>query len=213
MPFDSEGRFTRKYNWEEDRVNDISIDSHRMDEEFNNYADGLGETFLKDGRTPMQGTFNAGGFNVRNMADGRQERDAITLNQLTAAKTELTTLVTTTKDELTTEFNESLENELDVIKNGEGFTDTGKQNITRLGMPDYNSVVTISSGYIAPSNGFYFVHIGTKAVGNITIGNYSKSFNHDYNYTENSFSCYPVPKGQKITFSGVTVQFVKSIGG
>lgn len=213
MPFDSEGRFTRKYNWEEDRVNDISIDSHRMDEEFNNYADGLGETFLKDGRTPMQGTFNAGGFNVRNMADGRQERDAITLSQLTATKAELTTLVTTTKNELTTTFNNSLSSEATAIKNGTSFTSTGKQNITYFTMPDYNSVVDISSGYVAPSNGYYFIHIPTRAVGNITIGNYSKSFNNNYNYTEDKFVCYPVPKGQKITFTGVTVQFIKAIGG
>lgn len=93
MPFDSEGKFTRNYNWEEDRLNDISIDANRMDDEFDNYADGLSETMLRDGRVPMSGVLNAGGFNVRNVADGRLEKDAVNLSQLVTSSDEMKDLL------------------------------------------------------------------------------------------------------------------------
>lgn len=91
MPFDSEGKFTRVHEWEQDRLDDISIDSYRMDEEFNNYADGLGETLLRDGRVPMTGNLNFGGFSARNIADGRLDKDAVNFSQLTNSTNSLNT--------------------------------------------------------------------------------------------------------------------------
>ena len=49
MPFDSEGVFSRLHNWEDDRINDIDIVTDHMDEEDNNFADGLSQCFLKNG--------------------------------------------------------------------------------------------------------------------------------------------------------------------
>ena len=82
MPFDSEGNFTRVHNWDEDRQNDIDIASDRMDEEFDNYADGLNDCLLRDGRTTMMGDLKMGNFQVKNVAKGTVGTDAVNKTQL-----------------------------------------------------------------------------------------------------------------------------------
>ena len=84
MPFDSNGLFTRMHNWEDDRKNDIDIVSDRHDEEDDNFADGLSECFLKDGRVSMKGILKMGGFQIRNLAKGAQDTDAVNKSQLDA---------------------------------------------------------------------------------------------------------------------------------
>ena len=74
MPFDSEGVFSRLHNWEDDRINDIDIVTDHMDEEDDNFADGLSQCFLKKGTSKMEGTFNVGNFKITNLADGTQAR-------------------------------------------------------------------------------------------------------------------------------------------
>ena len=59
MPFDSEGNFTRIHSWEDDRINDIDIVTDHHDEEDNNLAEGLSQTFLRDGRVAMRGNIDA----------------------------------------------------------------------------------------------------------------------------------------------------------
>lgn len=58
MPFDAGGTFTRSYNWQADRDAGIKILAQRMDGEFNNYAGGLNQTFLRTGIVPMGGPLN-----------------------------------------------------------------------------------------------------------------------------------------------------------
>ena len=82
MPYDSEGNFTRIHNWEDDRINDIDIVTDHHDEEDDNFAEGLSNCFLRDGRVQMQGNLNAGGFKVQNMAKGTLDTDAVNLSQL-----------------------------------------------------------------------------------------------------------------------------------
>ena len=82
MPFDSEGNFTRKYNWETDRLNDIEIVSDRHDEEDDNFAEGLSACMLKDGRSTMAGELKMGGFQIKNLADGTAATDAVNRSQL-----------------------------------------------------------------------------------------------------------------------------------
>ncbi len=89
MPFDSEGNFTRIHNWEDDRINNIEIITDHHDEEDDNFADGLNQTFLRDGRSAMNGNLNAGGFKVINVAAGTNENDATNYNQLSTLKTSL----------------------------------------------------------------------------------------------------------------------------
>lgn len=93
MPFDSNGLFTRMHNWEDDRKNDIDIVSDRHDEEDDNFADGLSECFLKDGRVSMKGILKMGGFQIRNLAKGAQDTDAVNKSQLDADSKLLKTLI------------------------------------------------------------------------------------------------------------------------
>lgn len=89
MPFDSEGIFDRKYNFEEDRVNDIDIVTDHMDGEFDNYAEGLSSTFLRDGRVAMSGDLDVGNFKVKNVAKGTLDTDAVNRKQLDDLKKQI----------------------------------------------------------------------------------------------------------------------------
>lgn len=89
MPFDSEGNFTRVHNWSEDRQNDIDIASDRMDEEFDNYAGGLNDCLLRDGRATMTGDLKMGNFQVKNVANGTVNTDAVNKGQLDKATNDL----------------------------------------------------------------------------------------------------------------------------
>jgi hypothetical protein len=95
MPFDSEGNFTRVHNWDEDRQNDIDIASDRMDEEFDNYADGLNDCLLRDGRTTMMGDLKMGNFQVKNVANGTVGTDAVNKNQLDKSTNDIDTALKT----------------------------------------------------------------------------------------------------------------------
>lgn len=54
MPFDSQGKFYRLHNWEQDRIDDIDIVSDHHDEEDDNFAQGLNECVLRNGLVPME---------------------------------------------------------------------------------------------------------------------------------------------------------------
>lgn len=82
MPFDSNGYFTRLHNWEDDRQNDIDIVSDRHDEEDDNFADGLSECLLKDGRATMSGNLKMGNFQIKGLAKGAADTDAVNREQL-----------------------------------------------------------------------------------------------------------------------------------
>lgn len=82
MPFDSEGNFTRLHNWEEDRQNDIDIVSDRHDEEDDNFAGGLNDCMLRDGRATMTGDLDMGNFKVKKVAKGTVNTDAVNKEQL-----------------------------------------------------------------------------------------------------------------------------------
>lgn len=88
-----------------------------------------------------------------------------------------------------------------------------RASITEWGTPDYTSITAISSGYTAPKNGFYLFSFPQRGYGNFTIGSYTQSFDYNYSYTQPSWCCYPVKKGQAVTFSGCTVYFAQSNGG
>ena len=87
MPFDSEGNFTRKHCWEQDRLNDIEIVSDRHDEEDDNFAAGLSACLLKDGRAVMTGELKMGGYQIKNVANGTASGDAVNKSQMDAVNT------------------------------------------------------------------------------------------------------------------------------
>jgi hypothetical protein len=53
-----------------------------MDEEFDNYSDGLNDCFLRDGRATMTGDLKMGNFQVKNVAKGTVGSDAVNKTQL-----------------------------------------------------------------------------------------------------------------------------------
>ena len=87
MPFDSQGNFTRVHYWEDDRQNDIEIVSSRHDEDDDNFANGLSNCMLKDGRCTMTGDLNMGNFQVNNVANGTADTDAVNRSQLNSVDT------------------------------------------------------------------------------------------------------------------------------
>lgn len=94
MPFDSEGIFSRLHNWEDDRINDIDIVTDHMDEEDDNFADGLSQCFLKNGLAKMQGDINVNNFKVKNVANGTLSTDAVNKSQLDTLNTNLSNNIT-----------------------------------------------------------------------------------------------------------------------
>lgn len=82
MPFDSQGKFTRMHNWEQDRINDIDIVTDHADEEDDNFAEALNETFLRDGRVAMKGDINMGGYRIKNLGDAVSNSDVVTKTQM-----------------------------------------------------------------------------------------------------------------------------------
>lgn len=94
MPYDSNGNFTRVHNWEEDRQNDIDIVSDRHDEEDDNFADGLSDCFLRDGRATMTGDLKMGSYQIKNLAAGSALTDGINKQQLETATSTLNSSLT-----------------------------------------------------------------------------------------------------------------------
>lgn len=90
MPFDSQGKFSRIHNWEQDRINDIDIVSERHDEEDDNFATGLNECMLRDGRCVMNGDLNMGNFQIKNVGRGQSNGDAVNRKQLNDLEDNLT---------------------------------------------------------------------------------------------------------------------------
>ena len=82
MGYDSQGNFSRVHNWEDDRRNDIEIVTDHHDEEDDNFAAGLSQCFLRDGRVAMQDDFDAGNFQLKNVREATLDKDAVNFKQL-----------------------------------------------------------------------------------------------------------------------------------
>ncbi|MBQ7632873.1 MAG: hypothetical protein IJS88_02005 [Alphaproteobacteria bacterium] len=95
MPYDSQGNFYRIHNWEQDRQDDIEIVSDRHDEEDNNFAEGLSQCVLRDGRAALIGNLNLGNNKIQNVANASASKDAVNKGQMdttiNSAKSTLTT--------------------------------------------------------------------------------------------------------------------------
>lgn len=82
MPFDSQGKFTRLHNWEQDRLDDIDIVTDHHDEEDNNFSNGFNLCFLRDGRVSMAGNIDMGAYQLKNLKDGTSDTDAVNKKQV-----------------------------------------------------------------------------------------------------------------------------------
>ena len=87
MPFDNQGNFSRLHSWEEDRINNIDIVSDRHDEEDDNFAEGLNLCFLRNGSATMEADLKMGNFQIKGLAAGSAENDAVNYAQLNGVDT------------------------------------------------------------------------------------------------------------------------------
>lgn len=86
MPgWDGNGNFTRVHNWQADDASDIGIVSDRHDAEDDNFAQGLNNTFCRDGQSPATGEWNLDNHQLNNVGAGTEDGDAINLGQLTGS--------------------------------------------------------------------------------------------------------------------------------
>lgn len=102
MPFDGSGNFTIINNFEEDRINGVSIDSLKMDNNFNDVANGLSSVVLRSGSSAMTGALNMASHKILNLSDGTVSTDAVNKGQLDAVNNTLTALVSTSVNNLLT---------------------------------------------------------------------------------------------------------------
>ena len=96
MPYDSQGKFTRLHNWEQDRIDGIEIVTDHHDEEDNNFATGFNECLLRDGRVPLSGNLDLGGFKIAQLGNATTASDAVNKSQLDEAKQQVMSGVNST---------------------------------------------------------------------------------------------------------------------
>ena len=96
MPYDGSGNFTIINNFEEDRVNGVSIDSLKMDNNFNDVADGLSNVMLRSGVSGMTGALNMASHKILNVTSGTASTDAVNKGQLDSVNSTLTALISST---------------------------------------------------------------------------------------------------------------------
>jgi len=82
MPFNGSGTFTRNYNWVNDKIAGTPITASRMDAEFDNYANGLGQTITKDGQTILTGNIPFNNYKITGLGNGSARNDSIALGQV-----------------------------------------------------------------------------------------------------------------------------------
>lgn len=85
MPYDGSGNFTIINNFEEDRINGVSIDSLKMDNNFDDIANGLSNAMLRSGSAVMTGILNMGDHKITNLVAGTSSKDAVNKEQMDTA--------------------------------------------------------------------------------------------------------------------------------
>lgn len=68
MPYDAFGNFTRDYNFTNDKLAGIKIQSVRVDGECDNYATGFNQVILRNGVAPMEGNLKLGGNDINGIS-------------------------------------------------------------------------------------------------------------------------------------------------
>ena len=95
MPYDGSGNFTIINSFEEDRVNNVSIDSAKMDNNFNDVANGLSNVMLRTGAAAMSGVLNMASHKIQNVTTGTAASDAVNKGQMDSAISSASSTLTT----------------------------------------------------------------------------------------------------------------------
>jgi hypothetical protein len=80
MPFDGSGNFSRVQNFVADKNGGVKIVAARMDGEFDNFANGLNQLFLRSGVAGMTGNLNMGNNGISALGNGTVAVPAIRFN-------------------------------------------------------------------------------------------------------------------------------------
>lgn len=222
MPFTSNGTFERLHNWEEDRLNGIEIVTDHHDAEDDNFAEGLSQTLLKDGRSAMQGNLNLAGFKIINCAKGQNASDVVTKAQLDALDLNFVPLTHDCEIDGVKKFNTPpLVPEADikdssltaastsfVKKTIESAFSTNEASLLNKAFPTYETVKGISTGFITSAPGFVIFELPVRMSGWIKVGAWQKSLSYSYSNTQPCVVVFPVANGVEIGFSGCTASFV-----
>jgi hypothetical protein len=101
--FDTNGVFHRKHNWTKDMLNDETIDAEPMDDEFDNYANGLSNCLTRDGRGKISKTFDFNNHEAMNLVENwTDDRGyAATVRQVVHDPTRIFEDVSTTGTQIT----------------------------------------------------------------------------------------------------------------
>lgn len=70
MPYSPSGVFTRVMNFVQDKLNGIKVVAARMDDEFDNFSQGMNEVMLRNGVAPMTGNLDMNDHSVLGLALG-----------------------------------------------------------------------------------------------------------------------------------------------
>ncbi|RQS22405.1 hypothetical protein [Burkholderia sp. Bp8995] len=80
MPFNGQGSFALKYNWQNDATNGVYISSARMMDQEQDIANGLSNCITRDGQSPALAPIPMGAQRITNLADPVGPQDAATKN-------------------------------------------------------------------------------------------------------------------------------------
>ncbi len=221
MPYTTSGTFERIHNWEEDRINGIEIVTDHHDEEDDNFANGLSQALIRDGRAAMEGNLQMGGFKIVGCDKGVNPNDVVIKEQLDSIELDFVPLTGDTQIFGTKEFLNSplvptptMHDESQMVANTDfvtreikqAFEDKRVDYLTTL-FPTYQTVTSIKTGHVTQTAGFVIFELPPRMVGSIEIGAFKRSFSYSYNNTQPSLATFPVAKGVTIKFSGCSASF------
>ena len=221
MPYTTSGTFERIHNWEEDRINGIEIVTDHHDAEDDNFANGLSQALVRDGRAPMEGNLQMGGFKIVGCDKGVNPNDVVTKAQLDSIELNFVPLTGDTQISGTKEFLNSplvptatLHDDTQMVANTSfvvreidyAFEDKRVDYLNTL-FPTYQTLTNIQNGYITPQAGFVIFDLPPRMVGNIEIGAFKRTFSYSYNNTQPTLAVFPVAKGVEIKFFGCSATF------
>lgn len=157
MAYDANGNFVRVHNWEQDRLNNIEIASDRHDEEDDNFADGLSQCVVRDGRSAMTGNLKMGSYRITGLGSGTASTDAVNKSQLDTKQNTITGAASTIAGS-------NLTSNRALVSNSSGKVAVSAVTATELGYLDgvtsaiqtqLNNRLTASSGddWVKLSNG------------------------------------------------------------
>lgn len=202
MPFDGNGNWTSNYYPQSGELIKAS--------DFNNtfiadIANGFGNCVTRDGQGVMQTNTNANNYRVINVADPVNDKDAVNLQTANAKDA----LCVHLAGEETITGNKTFTGNV-------SFTGSAGTDVVALGVPDYTSIISITSGYEATKNG-WVVFTGNNNYADVWIAvdgvELCRNAGAPGSWVDSTAAQIIVGVGQTVTFYGGSCKFVPCFGG